>query len=257
MRFGSLAPVYAVFNQFFGIVPGAARISHENRQELARKNHAGQKAAERFFLEQNTDQHRREDRKKSGTDQFFLSRFRTNGNDAGIIRQFGAFPNRLVTELNAHFMHNQKGRTADRANRQRAEQKRNRAADQKSDKYIVIGNRKRGRDLRERLMCQVTDVGDVSVEKRDGRDHRRSDRHALSNRLGRIADRIQVRKNLARIFIKTCHFTDPVGVISHRAEHVHGDVVAGQGQQADARHSHAVGHMRRTHPLINRRGNKN
>ena len=46
---------------------------------------------------------------------------------------------------------------------------------------------------------------------------------------------------LLHLVLVVAHLADAVGVVGHRAEHVHGDGVAGQGQHADAGHGDAVG----------------
>ena len=47
MRFRALAAVYAVLDHLLGVIPGAAGIRHEDREELTHEDHTGQEAAKR------------------------------------------------------------------------------------------------------------------------------------------------------------------------------------------------------------------
>ena len=58
----------------------------------------------------------------------------------------------------------------------------------------------------------------------------------------------------AHLGLVVAHLADAVGVVGHRAEHVHRDRVAGQGQHADAAHRHAIGDEQRTGAGVDQHG---
>ena len=74
-------------------------------------------------------------------------------------------------------------------------------------------------------------------------DHCARDCHTLGDRLGGIADGVQVGQDLACFFAQSSHFADAVGVVGDRAVSVHGDVVPGQREHTDAAHGDAVEHV--------------
>ena len=71
--FSEPLPVYSVRGSssidLLGVVPGAAGVGHEHRQQLADDDHAGQEAAERLRPEEEADQDRHQDRQQRRADQ--------------------------------------------------------------------------------------------------------------------------------------------------------------------------------------------
>ena len=96
------------------------------------------------------------------------------------------------------------------------------------------------------------DDRDEAGEQGDGGDDGGADRDTLGFGLRRVADRIQVRKDLTGAMIVPrlllfhlvriiSHFADAVGIVRYRTKDVHGDRVACQGEHADTGHGHAIG----------------
>ncbi len=72
------------------------------------------------------------------------------------------------------------------------------------------------------------------------RQHGRGDGDALGDGLGGVAHGVQVGQGLPGLGLQAGHLADAVGVVRNGAEGIHGDVVAGQGQLADAAEGHTV-----------------
>ena len=90
------------------------------------------------------------------------------------------------------------------------------------------------------LHLHARHVGDERAEERHGCDHGRADGDTLGDGLGGVADCVQVGHDLARLGFEAGHLADAVGVVGDGAERVHGHVVAGQRQHADAGQGDAV-----------------
>ncbi len=104
-----------------------------------------------------------------------------------------------------------------------------------------------------------------AVEQRDGRDNGRADGDSLGDGLGRVADSVQVGKNLSGrlvLLLSHClavvaHFADAVCVVGDGPEHVHRDGVPGQRQHADAAHGHPECHECRIRARIDEHAGEN
>ena len=254
MRVGALAAVVPVFDEFLRVVPRPACVGHEHRQQLPDEDDAGQEAPQGFLVEHHAHQERGEHGQQSGSDELLLGFLRADGHDARIIRGLPPFPDGSILELRAYLVDDEKGGSADGANRQGAEQERHRTPDQKADEDQRLRDGQAGGDLGVPLPHQAGDVGDVGVEERDGRDHRRADRDPFGDGFRRIPAGIEIREGLPRSRFQVRHFADAVGVVRHRAEDIHRDVVPGQGQHPDPAHRHPIGDVGRVRSRIDEAG---
>ena len=64
MRFGALAPHVAFLDVFLRIVPCASRVGHENGQDEACTQSADQQSQHTGHSEEDTDEHRHDDRQQ-------------------------------------------------------------------------------------------------------------------------------------------------------------------------------------------------
>ena len=74
-------------------------------------------------------------REQSRADQLTLRCRGADVDDSAVVRLLGAGPDLLVAELDAAFLDDQERSAADGTNQHRAEQERNRTADQGTDKH--------------------------------------------------------------------------------------------------------------------------
>ena len=85
---------------------------------------------------------------------------------------------------------------------------------------------------------RAIDVG-VGAEQRRRRQHRRGDRDALGDRLGGVADRVELGEDLGALLVDVAgHLRDALRVVGDRAEGVHRDDDADGGEQAAAGQRH-------------------
>ena len=77
-------------------------------------------------------------------------------------------------------------------------------------------------------------------EQHDRGEHRRADRVALGDRLGRVADRVEGVGDVAHLLGQVGHLGDAAGVVGDRAEGVERDDQAGQRELAHDRDADAV-----------------
>ena len=77
-------------------------------------------------------------------------------------------------------------------------------------------------------------------EQHDRREHRRADRVALGDGLGRVADRVERVGDVADVLGQVGHLGDAAGVVGDRAEGVERDDQAGQRELAHDRDADAV-----------------
>jgi len=278
----SFAAVDAVFDHLLGVVPGAAGIRHEHGQELAHQDHPRQEAAQRVRPEEKADEHRRQDGEHSRADQLVLGAGRADVHHLAVVGLLGAGEDRRVLELLADLVDDVERRPAHRPNQHRAEQERHGPAHEEADQHQRVGHRQLAGveavlllgHLAEAVLAAHRDHRDEAGKQRNGRDHRRADGDPLGLGLGGVAHRVQVGQDLpgplvlrgghvaggaglelAPVHVLVIpHLANAVGVVGHRAEHVHGDRVAGEGEHADAGHGHAEGdeHRRRS-PITDHR----
>ena len=206
-----------------------------------------EEAAQRLHLQRQADYDRHQHCQQRQVDQFALRCLGGYIYRLGIVRLDRAFHHAGDTELLAHDLDDLAGGTGHGLDCQRREQPRHRAADQEADKHhrdrhTNAGCRHRLQRVNAHLGLHARHIGDERAEQGHGCDHGRTDSDTLGDRLGGIAYRVQVSHNLARLGFEAGHFTDAVGIVGDRAERVHGHVVAGQRQHADAGQRHAVQH---------------
>ena len=180
-------------------------------------------------------------------DQLFLRGACGDAHDMGIVRLDRAFHDPRDAELAAHFFHHLAGRAADGADGKRAEQPGQRPAQQQADETpsypatlipVITGSAE--------LRLDPAYICDERSEQADRGNHSGGDGNALGNGFGGVAHGIQVGHDLAgfkSIFILHIvpgHLADAIGVIRDRPVEVHGHIVAGVAEHADADHGHRI-----------------
>ncbi len=110
-----------VFDQLLCIVPGAAGVVHEYRQQLPGEDDARQEAAQRIHAQQQAQQDRREHTQQGQRDELFLRRLGGDVDRFAIVRLHFASQHTQF-ELAAAFFHDQGRGAADRLDGKRREQ---------------------------------------------------------------------------------------------------------------------------------------
>ncbi len=236
-----------VLDALLGVVPGAAGVGHEHGQELAAEDDAGQEPAQGLDLEDQADDERHEDRDQGQGHELLLGRAGRDADDPGVVGLDLALHEAGDLELAADLLDDEPGRAGDGLERQGAEQPGQGAAEEQPDEDLGVGHPDGVHDLgHAELELDPADVRDVGGEQAHGGDDRGGNGHALGDGFGRVADGVEVGHDLAgldRLGVGLAvpgHLGDAVGVVGDGPVGVHGHVVAGVAEHADADHGHAV-----------------
>ncbi len=111
----------AILDEFLRVVPRPAGVGHEDGQQLPGEDDAGQKTAQRLFVQHQAHDHGREYRQEPGPDQLFLRFLRADGHHAVVVRFLAARPDLGVLKLHTHLLHDEKRRAPHGPDGHRAE----------------------------------------------------------------------------------------------------------------------------------------
>ena len=144
----------------------------------------------------------RQDRQQAGRGQLAQRVAGADVDDLAVLRTAGALhdPGDLP-ELAAHLEDDRAGGAADGVDRQAGEQEHHGRTEEHADQHVGVEDRERraGRARparrRPRPTASPTDVG-VGAEQRGRGEHGRRDRDALGDRLGGVADRVELGEDL-------------------------------------------------------------
>ena len=152
--------------------------------------------------------------------------------DAGAVIRLGVAVEDAgnVAELAADFLDHLIGRLGDGIHCEGGEGKGKHAADEKTDD-----------DLRgEQVDAAELDLVGIGDEERQRRQRGGTDGKALAHGGGRVADGVELVRDLADMGIKTAHLGDAAGVVGDRPVGVNGDGDAGGREHADGCERDAV-----------------
>ena len=117
---------------------------------------------------------------------------------------------------------------------------------QQTDKYLGRRDIDTCHYLLTKLRLNATDIRNEGSKQADGSNHCGGNRHAFRDSFCRVAHRVQVCHNLARlasiliIHIVPSHFANAISVVRNGTVRVHSDVIAGVGEHADTNHCYGI-----------------
>ena len=189
-----------------------------------------------------TEAHRdgRQHRQDARRDQLAQRVLGDDVDDLAVLRTAGALhdPGDLA-ELAADLVDHGAGRAGDRVDGQTGEQEHHGRTEEHADQdQLGLKTRKSSSALPSSAVtpaastsASATDVG-VGAEQRGRGQHGGRDRDALGDRLGGVADRVELGQDLRALGAHvTGHLRDALGVVGDRTEGVHGHDHADRGQQ--------------------------
>ena len=135
-----LPPIVAFLHQLLGVIPRAAGVRHEHRQQLAGEDDARQEAAQRLGLQREADDDRDQHDQDAHRQQLALRGLRGDRHGLAVVRHRRAFAHAGHVEFLAHHGDHAVGRAGHGLDQQRAEQERDRAADQQADEDARISD---------------------------------------------------------------------------------------------------------------------
>ena len=223
----------AFFDVLLRVVPGAAGVGHEDRQQNAGDERSGQQAAEGFRTEQNAHQQRNHNGHDARNDHLMESRGGGNTDAGCVVGLRGAFENAgNLTELTANLFDHLVGRFGDRVHRHGGEGEGKHAADQKTDDHIG------GENIdADGFKIDLVGVGD---KQRESCERGGADGKTLAHGGRGVADGVEFIRDLTHMGIQAAHLGDTAGVVGDGPVGVHRDRDAGGGQHADGGQSDTV-----------------
>ena len=248
----SLAAVVAVLDQLLGVVPGAARVGQEDGHQGAGADRAGEEAGQRRHAEAEADGDGGQDGQDAGRHELAQRVLGDDVDDLAVLRATGALhdPGDLA-ELAPHLEDHGARGPGDGVDRQAREEEDDAGAEQDADQ----DGRVEDVELEELVLRRVglderlEHRGGVGAEQRGRGEHGGRDRDALGDRLGGVADGVELGEDLRALRAHVAgHLRDALGVVGDRAEGVHRDDDADGGQQAATgqRHREQRDRQRRT-----------
>ena len=138
----SLAAEVALLDEFLCVVPGSARVGHENGQHEARAQAAYQQSHHACHSEDKADRDRYENREYRREQHLALRALGRDRHAAGIVRCRFSFEYALdLTELSPYFLHHALGGATYGIHRKPAEQECHHRADEGSHQNVRIHQR--------------------------------------------------------------------------------------------------------------------
>ncbi len=242
MRVGTLAAVLAGLDVLLGVVPGAARVGHEDGQGEAGDERTGEQAAEGVDVDEADDEG--DDHGEGTGDDHLLQRRRRGdlhatsrvGDDAGLaLTQARDLPE-LATDLFDHLL----GGTTDGVDREGGEEERQHGAEEEADEDVDRTEVEREDDVLTLLDGGLIDGELEALEQRQSGESSGADSEALGHRSGGVAEGVEGVGDLADLGVELGHLGDAAGVVGDRTVGVDGHDHAGGGEHADRGHGDAV-----------------
>mmetsp|Transcript_45299 Transcript_45299/g.92485 ORF Transcript_45299/g.92485 Transcript_45299/m.92485 type:complete len:879 (+) Transcript_45299:186-2822(+) len=252
----------ALLRVLLGVVPGAARVGHADRELHRRYNRAGEQPRHRLHAAERPDQDRSEDDEQPGGDHLAERRLSCDVDArlvVGLDELLAARDVRLalvevegravaealdVGELVGDVLDHGVGRLAHRAHRQRREPVRHHGAKEHKRKHH---RRQQVHALVRQLLVLVHVVGGARHERAEERErHERSgaDGKALADGSRGVAGSVERVRLVAHLRGHFHHFGDATGVVGDGAVDVDGEAGGERREHAQRRQRHPV-HARR------------
>ena len=218
MCVAALAAEVAGFNVLFRVVPQAARIAHQKRQQQAGDDVACQVPADGLHAADEAHQQRGGNGCKARGDQLTDGAQRGNIDAARIIRFAGAFLQAGdLFELAVDLFHHQLGVAVYAHNEHGREHGRDGCAHQHAEEHQRVHQVER--DLHARSLDHLAE----RAQQGDDGQARRADGKALGDGLCGVAGCIQLVGDLQNLIAKVRHFRHAPGVVHDGAVGVAGD----------------------------------
>ena len=257
MGFAALAAVVAVFDVLLRVVPCTTSIAEVVGHQLADEDDCGEERTERLPVDAEADDNRREHCEKCRRGEFAQRGLGADVDDRAVVGLLGTGHDAAVCELVAHFLHDDTGRAANRADREGGEEERHRTTDEEADEDLRLGDVDRefrqlehavGEVLHavdERFTHLVLDARtgdfDERCEQGDGCDDGRTDGEALGDGLRGVTHGVECDHDLLGLTVEFArHLGDTRGVVGDGTEGVFRDDDASGCQHAHAREGHEV-----------------
>ena len=247
MRLGALATVVPVLDDLLRVVPRTTGVREEDRHERAGADGAGEEACKRADAQAETDRDRRQRSQQTGRGEFTQGVAGADVDDLAVLRLCRALHDpRDLAELTAHLEDDRAGSAGHGVDRQAGEHEDDRRTEDEADEGLRAGDQTEG-IVEEALSLGLGDLGGVELldralpsvgvgaEERRRSQNRRGDGDALGDRLGRVADRVELGEDLGALPVDVArHLGDALCVVRDRTEGVHGDDDADRREQATA-----------------------
>ena len=240
---GILAAEVAFFHVFLGVIPGAAGVGQEDSQYETGTQAAGQQADDTRRPQNDTHQHRHDDRQQGREDHLVLGSLGGNAHAGGVVRALLAFEDaRNLAELAADLHHHLLGGAAHGVHRETAEQEGHHGADKHAHQHhrvhegdvVVIHDIHNGGRNRihgtvadgEHMLPDMTqadlDLFDVGCQQGQGGEGGAADGESFARSGRGVAQGIQDVGLLADGRIQLGHLRIAAGVIGDGAVSVRG-----------------------------------
>ena len=231
-----LAAVVPVLDDLLRVVPRATGVGQEDGHEGTAGDRPGEEARERPDAQTESDDDRGQGGEQARGGELGERVARADVDDPRVLGLFGALHDPgVLTELTAHLVDDRARGHGDRVDRQARKQEDDRGAEEQADEHarrddlgvdheLEVGDLL-GRDAPFVDGRQGTSPGiGVAAEEGGRGEHGGRDGDALGDRLGRVADRVELGEHLSRLTIDvTGHLGDALRVVRDRAKGVHGD----------------------------------
>ena len=225
----------AGFDELLRVVPSAARVAGVDGQHDRGDRRADQHAADEVSAEQETG-HDGEEQGQDRGELHLLDGGSRGDLDAGLVIGIGlAFQNAGdFAELTANFLNHLAGSLGDRFDQHAAEQVGQRSADQRTGQNRGVD------DVQLQGSGGIVEGIQEGNHQRQRRQRSGTDREALADGSGGVADGVELIGDLADFRFEEGHLGDAARVIGDRAVGIDGNRRGDEGQHTDSRHRHAV-----------------
>ena len=209
----ALAAHVATFDTLLGVVPGAARVRHEDRLHDTHDESSSEQATERMHAPESR-QDRSEDRDDARDDHLLE---RAIGRDlhaaCGVRLDRTLHDVRVLAELTTDLLDHDEGRITNGTHGERTELVRQDTAEKETDHDLRVVDVE---GQRSHLAHELASAVAEGVEQSECRESGRTDGEALADGRSRVADGVKRIRALANFTGKLGHLSEPTGVVSDR-----------------------------------------